>query len=372
MKISSPFQIALTSGLAFCLSAGTHAAALPNAQVLLDDAVKQAPLFSGVALVSQHGQVVGLAVQGYAELSAHQANTPDTLFNIASAGKMVTAEAIDGLVREKALTFDTPITRVLPELASAIPENVTIDALLQHRSGLVVAGEPSDQSLDAITNNHDLFALYAGLGLSSPGPAPFHYDNVNFILLGEVVERLSGQSYERFVIDNVLKPQKLDTPIFLRADALADRPIARPYMPIDYDTWLNSDSAIHGKSAADYTHLAPSATPSAGGGALATGADMARFISRLSEGNSGKMLCGIIAADVQTGYGRGCVVKHSNYGRRYGHTGSTAGVQARIFAYPDRGFEIVVLSNHDDEAAPLFDAIEAGLFGDHAIASESK
>lgn len=332
-------------------------------QALVDEALARAPLFSGVALVSRHGRIVGQSVRGLADRTSGVENTPQTLFSIASVGKMVTAEAIDGLVQRGMLSLGTPVSRILPELATGFPDGVTIDALLRHRSGLNVAYAPSDEALEALADSHDLYSLYVELGLSSDGPAGFRYNNANFVLLGEIVARLTGQPYETYVRQQVLRPQELDTPVFIRLDAQATRPIARPYMPVDYETWWNSDSSIHGHSAADYTHLAPAATPSAGGGALATAADMARFIARLADGEIGVRLCGVVSAAEESGYARGCSVRFGAYGRRYGHTGSTAGVQARVFAYPDQGYEIVVLSNHDGEAAPVFEALETGLFG---------
>nr|WP_238934962.1 serine hydrolase domain-containing protein [Maricaulis parjimensis] len=334
-----------------------------DVQALVEQIVEADERFSGIALVSRQGQMVGLAVQGLADQNTHQPVTPETLFSIASVGKMLTAQTIDLLVRQDRLAFETPVSQILPEFADTLPVSVTVDTLLQHRSGLSVAGEPSDDTLDAVRNNHDLFRLYFSLGLSSQGPADFRYENGNYVLLGEIIERVTGQGYEDFATETVLAAQGLSTPRFLRLDTAEPEPVARPYMPVDFETWWNSDDWIRGESAADYTHLAPANTPSAGGGALATGPDMARLIARLANSSSGERLCGLIPATQPRGYGRGCQVRHDTYGRRFGHTGSTAGVQARVFAYPDRGYEIIVLSNHDGEASPVFNALETGLFG---------
>ena len=352
------------TGLAACQSpeAGTREADPPDPQTLVEAALADAPLFSGIAVISRHGRIAGIAVQGVADRETGRTVTPDTLFSIASAGKMLTAQAVDGLVQEGRLGFDTPVADLLPELADAVPAQLTVDHLLQHRSGFRIARTPDDAALDAVTGNHDMFALYMTLGLSSEGPADFRYDNANFVLLGEIVARVSGQPYERAVQRAVLADQGLETPVFQRPAAGDDRSVAHPYMPVDFQTWWNSETTIRGDSAADYVHPAPTPAPTAGGGALASGPDMARFVAAFAAGPVGERLCGIVAATEARGYGRGCAVRAGPYGRRYGHTGSTAGVQARVFAYPDRGYEIVILSNHDGEAAPVFNALEARLF----------
>ena len=277
---------------------------------------------------------------------------------------MLTAQAIDLLARQGRLDFATPVPQILPELTGTVPDTVTIDALLQHRSGLVVSREPTDDAIDAVRNNDEMARLYQTLGLTSDGPAAFRYENANYVLLGEIIERVTGQSYEDFITGTVLTAQELSTPRFLRLDTSEAVPVARPYMPVDFDTWWSSDDWIRGEGPADYKHLAPANTPSAGGGALATGPDMARLIARLANSSSGERLCGLVPDTQARGYGRGCQVRRGSYGRRFGHTGSTAGVQARVFAYPDQGYEIVVLSNHDGEASPVFDALETSLFGE--------
>ena len=62
---------------------------------------------------------------------------------------------------------------------------------------------------------------------------------------------------------------------------------------------------------------------------------------------------------VSRGYGRGCLIRMDGQNSRVGHTGSTAGIQARFFLYTRRGLDVVVLSNHDEQAVPVFTAIDS-------------
>jgi D-alanyl-D-alanine carboxypeptidase len=119
-------------------------------------------------------------------------------------------------------------------------------------------------------------------------------------------------------------------------------------------------------SAGEFVHAAPVATPAAGGGSYLTAADMIRFASALREGtlispDSFKAMCSLAPddAEVGRGYGRGCTVSVAQSGTRVGHTGSTAGLQARFFMYLKKDIDVIVLSNHDEQAAPLFGEIDA-------------
>jgi D-alanyl-D-alanine carboxypeptidase len=119
-------------------------------------------------------------------------------------------------------------------------------------------------------------------------------------------------------------------------------------------------------SAGEFVHAAPVATPAAGGGSYLTATDMIRFATALREGtlispDSFKAMCSLAPddAEVGRGYGRGCTVSVAESGTRVGHTGSTAGLQARFFMYLEQGIDVIVLSNHDEQAAPLFGEIDA-------------
>lgn len=340
---------------AFLITACTSSA---SEQALLDAALADTPLFSGSATISRRGIIVAEIHTGLADREDGRANTSETRFSIGSVGKLLTAHAVISLAEQDRLDLETPVASILPELGDDIPASVTLDHLLQQQSGLQMRRFPDDSDLEGLQGNHDRFELFATLGMFSDGPANFRYFNPNFVILGEVIARVTGQSYEAHMRHH-LAGTGVSASGFLR-----DGDIARPYMPTDYETWWNSETSPQGETASDYQFLAPETSASAAGGAFFSAQDMSRLINLVANSEQGEMLCGLITETDGRGYGRGCSVRHDHYGRRYGHNGSTAGVHARVYAYPDQGYEIVVLANHDGQAAPLFEAIQTRLFPD--------
>lgn len=293
-------------------------------------------------------------------------NDAETLHSIASVGKMFTAVSIAQLVEAKILAYDTPVRDILPELANQIAETVTVDHLLHHTSGLQRIKGIGDAELDALESNADYFGLVLSTAISSQGPTEFAYNNANFQILGEMVERLSGQSYESYIREHIADPVGMTGPIFTRRDRAGDLPVAQHYLAVDYETWWNSEESITPDSADEFVHTAPPAMPSAGGGAYATALDMSRFAGALRGGTlisveSLSDMCSLDASEGTTvrGYGRGCSIQLTEQGKRVGHTGSTAGIQARFFMYIEQKLDVIVLSNHDEQAAPIFGVIDS-------------
>jgi len=339
-------------------------------QSQLDQLLAHFPMFSGSIVIAQNGEITASAHTGFADKKSCTLNDAETLHSVASVGKMFTAVAIAQLVEAKLTNYDTPVTRILPELRNQLPEAVSVDNLLHHTSGLQQITGIDDTTLESIENNSDYFALILSTGISSEGPTEFAYNNANFQILGEIIERLSGQTYESYVREHVSDPINMAGPMFVRRDRAGDLPVAQHYLAVDFETWWNSEESIVAKSVDQFVHTAPPETPSAGGGAFVTALDMIRFAHALRGGTlisveSFEEMCSLEGGEAATGrgYGRGCSVDVFEQGRRVGHTGSTAGIQARFFMYLDQGLDVVVLSNHDEQAAPIFAAIDSQILG---------
>ncbi len=339
-------------------------------QSRLDDLLVRHPMFSGSVIVAQNGKITASAHTGFANRESGLMNNAETLHSVASVGKMFTAVAIVQLVEAKRLGFDTPVSKIIPELAGRINDSVTVDHLLHHTSGLEQIADVDDATLDALKDNADYYELVISTGIRSKGPAEFAYNNSNFQVLGEIVERISGQSYESYIREYIADPAGMTGPIFTRSDRSGNLPLAEHYMAVDFETWWNSEESIVASSVDEFVHTAPAATPSAGGGSYATALDMIRFATDLRDGTlisakSFNEMCslGSGVGALTRGYGRGCSIDVAEQGTRVGHTGSSAGIQARFFIYREQGLDVVVLSNHDEQAAPVFDAIDSLIRG---------
>ena len=334
-------------------------------QEWLETLVAEYPLFSGSVLVARDGIALAGVQVGQTNRQTGALNEARTLYNVASVGKVFTAVAIASLVEQDLLAFDRPVIELLPELAGRSSADITVDHLLRHTSGLDLLMDVDDDELDAVRSNHDYFALILGSGLGSEGPADFSYENANYFILGEIVERLSGRPYEQTVRTLIAESTGMTGPLFLRSDEAGEHPLARAYLPVDYETWWNSEGPIEAGGVDEFEHPAPANTPSAGGGAYATASDLARFAQALRGGEIIEQatflsLCELTPDQIEQGrgYARGCSVSLADDGPRFGHTGAGAGVQARFFMYWDSGIDVVVLSNHEGQASPLFRAID--------------
>jgi D-alanyl-D-alanine carboxypeptidase len=335
-------------------------------QSRLDDIVAEHPMFSGSVVIAQDGKIIADVHIGQADQELAILNDAKTLHSIASVGKMFTSVAIAQLVEAGKIAYDTPVLDVVPELGDQIDIAITVDHLLHHTSGLGRISDVDDETWNAISNNADYFALILVSGISSSGPSAFSYRNENYQILGEIIARVSGQSYESHVREYVGTAAGMDGPLFVRQDRSELRSIAQPYLAVDFETWWNSEDSIVAHSVDEFVHAAPVATPAAAGGSYLTAADMIRFATALREGtlispDSFKAMCSLTPGDAEVGrgYGRGCTVSVADSGTRAGHTGSTAGLQARFFMYLEKGIDVIVLSNHDEQAEPLFAEIDA-------------
>lgn len=369
----------LATGLAalLCLSSVSFAvqartappsqAPATTTQQQLDAWLDAQPLFSGSVAIARDGVVLARRDVGWADREAARPITSDTVFSIASVGKMVTAIAILQLEAEGRLNLDSPVSDWLPEFRETLDAGVTIDHLLTHTSGLPRLSGFDDATLDRLASNADMVDLLTPDQLRSSGPDGFAYRNINFILLGEIIARASGTSYERFIAEHVSLAAQMGGPHFIRDDRPGDHQIARAYLPVDYQTWWDSEDAVEGANPDDYHFTTPQVTPLAGGGSYASTDDMLALATALRQGNLVALpalaaACGLAETEMGArGYGRGCSWRNDSYGHRLGHTGSTAGVQARFFVYWEAGIDVVVLSNHEGQAAPVFSVIDEAI-----------
>jgi uncharacterized protein YbbC (DUF1343 family)/CubicO group peptidase (beta-lactamase class C family) len=202
---------------AFCLP--LLAATLPTVQpakvsmsaerlAFIDAAVKEAierkETPGAVVLVARRGAVVWRKAYGSrAILPQREAMTTDTIFDLASLTKIVaTATSVMILVERGKIRLNDPVSRYIPELKGEGREKITVEQLLTHRSGFA-----PDFDLSEPWSGYDemLKRLYREPLRSAPGTR-FVYSDINFITLGEVVRRVSGQPLDEFARRNIYEP----------------------------------------------------------------------------------------------------------------------------------------------------------------------
>ena len=165
--------------------------------------------FSGAVAVARQGTVIYQRACGLASRAYGAANNVDTKFNLGSMNKMFTAVAIAQLVDAGKLRYDDTLARAWPEYPNrAVAEKITIHQLLTHTSGLgdYFTEEYERTSKDRLRAIKDYLPLFAAKPLQFAPGSRFGYSNAGFMVLGGVVQRVSGQDYFDYIRAHVYQP----------------------------------------------------------------------------------------------------------------------------------------------------------------------
>ena len=162
--------------------------------------------------VIRNGHVVKEAAYGTASLELNVPTTLDTSFSLASMTKIFTAAAVMQLVQEGRISLDEPVTQILTQLPTEWSA-VTIRHCLSHTSGLPDV-LTDDVNATMVSGDRDTaLADVAKQPLKAPGAASV-YNQTGYVLLGMIIEKISGMSYENFVQSRVLDPAGMKTARF--------------------------------------------------------------------------------------------------------------------------------------------------------------
>ena len=206
--------------------------------------------FSGVFSVRGKNGVLFEKCCGFRNRSENLPNNSGTAFSIASGTKLFTGLAVCKLIDEKKLSLNDKLCDVLHYDLGQIDKRVTIFHLLTHTSGvgdyIDEEAENSMEQLQALYNKYPVYLweqLEYYLPMTTTLPPKFEpgerfgYSNSGFVLLGLVIEAVSGLSYQQFVTDTIIKPCKLIHTGFYPMDSLPAN-TAHGYMRIDEtDKW---------------------------------------------------------------------------------------------------------------------------------------
>jgi CubicO group peptidase (beta-lactamase class C family) len=163
--------------------------------------------FTGTVLVAQEGQILLSKGYGFADIAGKVANTPDTKFRLGSLTKQFTAASILLLQERGKLKVEDPVKKYLPDVPAAW-NDITIIHLLTHTSGIPnFTSFPDYHSTESIAvTPGQLVARFRDKALDFPPGSAFRYSNSGYVLLGYLIEKVSGVPYARFVHDNIFEP----------------------------------------------------------------------------------------------------------------------------------------------------------------------
>jgi CubicO group peptidase (beta-lactamase class C family) len=242
------------------------------------DALAADTSFSGVVRVDRGGATEFAKAYGLADRGRGIENSLDTMFPVASGSKTFTALAVMSLVEDGTLSLDTTARSVLRDDLPLIADDVTVEHLLAHRSGI---GDYLDEdAIDDITTSmmpvpvhrlaetEDFLAVLDGHETVFPAGERFSYNNGGYVVLALIAERASGVGYHELVSRRVTDRAGMVDTAFLRSDELPGR-AALAYLWVD-------------RPRTNVLHLPVRGTGD--GGAYTTAADLAAFWDSLFDG----------------------------------------------------------------------------------------
>ena len=318
--------------------------------------------FSGVVLVKQGQGTLYQAVYGCANRPWKVKNHIDTRFRIASISKMFTAVAVLQLIDEGKLSLDTSVVECLGLRDTRIPREATVYHMLTMTSGIADwFGESGDWEANwaALCRDHPIYLFrrnrdYLPLFVDQAPVAPVgerhQYNGAGYVLLGLVIEKLSGSSYFEAIRGRVFARAGMSRSDFLALDGVDDE-VAEGYIPI-----TDEDENIVGWKRNIY-----STTPEAAadGGASSTAADLVHFSQALRDG---RLLSRELTQEMLTpkvlqtqerirgytwkyGYANFFLLDDDGQVVRWGHTGEEDGASCRLYYYPQENIDVVILGN---------------------------
>jgi len=305
-------------------------------------------------LVARDGHTLFEGAYGLADRERGIPNTPLTQFRVGSMDKMLTAAAVLQLVQAGKVRLDASLGTYLKDYPNTdLASRVTIHHLLTHTGGTGdIFGPQFMAHRLELRNPSDYIELYGTRPLQfSPG-AQWAYSNYGFMLLGAVVERVSGMSYDDYIAAHVLAPAGMT------ATGAAPENSEVPNRSVGY-MWQG------GTLVSNAPTLPYRGTPAGGG--YSTVGDFARFAIALREhrlldaAHTSLLLGGkVTMGQSVVKYAYGFIDRVQGGRRLAGHGGGAPGMNGELTFEPNGGYTIVVLSNLDPPAATRIEAFILG------------
>ncbi len=314
------------------------------------DKLVKADAFSGTVLVGKNGKPLFEQAYGFANTAYKVPNRVDTKFNLGSMNKMFTAVAICQLAEQGKLSFNDPIGKHLTDYANKIAaQKVTIHHLLTHTSG--IGDYFNDKFMEASRTRfrkiQDYFPLFVEKALEFEPGARFQYSNAGFMVLGAIVEKVSGQDYFVYVREHIYTRAGM-----INTDAYElDRDT--PNLAFGYAS--DEDGSRRNNL---FLHVIKGGPA---GGGYSTVEDLLRFDvalrqnKLLSAQSVELLLSGKVATPFSPSakYAYGFFDDVSNGQRIVGHGGGFPGINSQLDMYLNNGYTVAVMANYDPPAAQV-------------------
>ena len=325
--------------------------------------------FTGSVLVVHGGQTLVEFCSGPADRASATPIHPGTRFGLASLSKAFTAAAVLTCVRDRRIGIEDRVAELLPasRRPRTLPPEVTVDQLLSHTSGIGDYAE-EDESLPGYVEDYaalwrnrpvyrlerpdDFLPLYAEAAPTAPPGQEFHYSNAGFVLLGAVLEEVTGQEFVSAVTERVLRPAGMASSGYFRSDEPVPD-VAVGYLPRRRSAapWRSNVFSIPVIGSGD-------------GGGHATPRDLDRFLRAIARGDllgrdlSAQMCSRHVPVADGVWYGYGLYLRADG---GFGHDGGDPGVETVARHLPDRDLTLVALCNGEGMLAEVWPLVLSAL-----------
>ncbi|MEL6191340.1 MAG: serine hydrolase [Bacteroidota bacterium] len=293
----------------------------------------------GIAvLATKNGEVVYEYAQGLSDFSSGEKLNTDQVFRIGSVTKQFTAVAILKLAEEGKLQLDDPISKYVGEEVSA--PDITIRQLLHHTSGLGNQQDLAEFRMDEIKEvPEEMIPPILGSTLKFPAGSAYAYSNLGYILLGHIIEEVTGRTYENYLQDEFFFPLKMDNTGF------------------EYISDFSSKMAKgHSPKGETFKYADPinMQIPFAAGGMVSSLQDLSKWNKAvmggklISQANVDQLQGSHVLANGElTGYSQGWQIGNIQGVKTVKHDGIVNGFTAMAIYLPEEDLFVAALSNCD-------------------------
>lgn len=305
------------------------------------DALAAEDRLSGAMLIARRGRIVFEMTWGLADRESTTPVTTQTRFRLGSANKMFTSVAVLQLLNAGKLALDGTVGRYLPDYPNKdVAAKVTVRHLLTHTGGTGdIFGPEFTAKRTNLKTHTDYLHLYGGRPPQFEPGTRDAYSNYGMVLLGALIEKVSGMAYYDYVREYIFRPAGMvDTDSLPESENVPNR--AAGYM-WQGNGWVSNTATLPYRG-------------TAAGGGYSTVGDLLRFANALE---SGLLLPRPLLGEAtkpqnhESWYGYGFMLGGEGALRSYGHPGGAPGMNAAFRVYPELGVVLIGLSNLDPKAA---------------------
>jgi len=313
--------------------------------------------FSGTVLVAKGDEIIFEGAYGLRNKQLSKKNTINTSFVIASVSKTFTAVAILQLIEKGKIKISDPISKYINEYPKDIANQVTIEHLLNHTSGIELdnygpynRAKKKAKNLDELLTAHLKYINHMNEGRRKNFKAlgKYDYSNENFSLLGTIIERVSGVTYAKYIEKNILEPTGIQ-------HSFSDYNLLEEHTDkaIGYSNKNNSDVFLTGprKENTMYKFAVPE------GGIYSNVKDLYTYFKAINSTSiinetskrwiyERKVPASTFSDNFSSYYTYGFEIKNQGKASTIGHTGKNFGVGSSFQYYPKQDYYVIILSNY--------------------------